>query len=44
MFYAFIFAVLLLKYCFPTGDQYKNIALQILRFFFPSRLQLLLTT
>jgi len=32
MFYAFIFAVLLLKYCFPTGDQYKNIALQIISF------------
>jgi len=24
MFCAFIFAVLLLKYCFPTGDQLEN--------------------
>jgi len=29
MFCTFIFAVLLLKNCFPTGDSYKDIVLQI---------------
>jgi len=32
MFCTFIFAVLLLKYCFPTGDQLQDIALQILSY------------
>jgi len=32
MFSTYIFAVLLLKYCYLTGGQLKNIALQILSY------------
>jgi len=41
MFCTFIFAVLLLKYCFPTGDQLQRYCVSDFFLQRPSRLQLL---
>ena len=41
MFCTFIFAVLLLKYCFPTGDQLQRYCASDFFLQYPSRLQLL---